>query len=104
MISGFANVGTPGIHERHIARETEFPSTFGVDASIKALGIANLKPTDIDLIICATSSPEHIFPATACLIQDRLGATKAGAFDLLAACTGFIFCTTWLPRRYVAVQ
>lgn len=80
-----------GIGERHIARETDFPSTLGVDASIKALKIANVRPTDIDLIICTSSSPEYIFPATACLIQDQLGATKAGAFDLLAACSGFIF-------------
>ena len=71
-----------GIRERRIAREDQFPSTLAVEASIKALRIANLRPTDIDLIICSTSSPEHIFPATACLIQDRLGATKAGAFDL----------------------
>jgi 3-oxoacyl-[acyl-carrier-protein] synthase III len=80
-----------GIRERHIAREHDFPSTLGVEASIKALTVANLRPTDLDLIICTTSSPEYIFPATACLIQDQLGATKAGAFDLLAACTGFIF-------------
>ncbi len=82
-----------GIRERHIARENQYPSTLAVEASIKALQVANLKPTDIDLIICATSSPEYIFPATACLIQDELGATKAGAFDLLAACTGFIYAT-----------
>ena len=82
-----------GIRERRVANEHEFPSTLGVDAAIKALQVANLKPTDIDLIICTTSSPEYIFPATACLIQDQLGATKAGAFDLLAACTGFIFAT-----------
>lgn len=80
-----------GIRERHVARENDFPSTLAVEAAIKALKVANIKPTDIDLIICATSSPEHIFPATACLIQDALGASKAGAFDLLAACTGFIF-------------
>ena len=80
-----------GIRERRIARETDFPSTLGVDASFKALKMANVRPTDLDLIICTTSSPEYIFPATACLIQDQLGATKAGAFDLLAACTGFIF-------------
>src|SRR5258708_18077757 len=80
-----------GIGQRHIAKDTEFPSTLGVEASIKALKIANVRPTDIDLIICTSSSPEYIFPATACLIQDQLGATKAGAFDLLAACTGFIF-------------
>jgi len=80
-----------GIHERHIARADQFPSTLAVEASIKALTVANLRPTDLDLIICSTSSPEYIFPATACLIQDQLGATKAGAFDLLAACTGFIY-------------
>jgi len=80
-----------GIRERRIAKESEFPSTLGVDASIRALKIANINPTDLDLIICTSSSPEYIFPATACLIQDQLGATKAGAFDLLAACTGFIF-------------
>jgi 3-oxoacyl-[acyl-carrier-protein] synthase III len=80
-----------GIRERRIAREDQFPSTLAVDASIKALRVANLRPTELDLIICSTSSPEYIFPATACLIQDQLGATKAGAFDLLAACSGFIY-------------
>ena len=81
-----------GIRERHIARENQFPSTLGVEASLKALEVANIRPTDIDLIICSTSSPEYIFPATACLIQDQLGASKAGAFDLLAACSGFHLC------------
>lgn len=80
-----------GIRERRVAKETDFPSTLAVDASIKALKVANLRPTDIDLIICSTSTPEYIFPATACLIQDQLGASKAGAFDLLAACSGFIY-------------
>ncbi len=80
-----------GIRERHVAGKDEFTSTLAVSASIKALAVANLKPTDIDLIICSTSSPDFIFPATACLIQDQLGASKAGAFDLSAACTGFIF-------------
>ena len=80
-----------GIRQRRIARGDEFPSTLAVEASVKALTIANLRPTDLDLIICSTSSPEYIFPATACLIQDQLGATKAGAFDLLAACSGFIY-------------
>ncbi len=80
-----------GIRERRIAAEQETASTLGADAALKALSIANLEPDDIDLIICSTSSPEHIFPATACLIQDQLGASKAGAFDLLAACSGFIY-------------
>jgi 3-oxoacyl-[acyl-carrier-protein] synthase-3 len=82
-----------GIRERHIAGENDFPSTLGVEAALKALDMANLAPTDLDLIICASSSPDYIFPATACLIQDQIGATKAGAFDLQAACTGFIFAT-----------
>ena len=80
-----------GIHQRHVAKEDQFPSTLAVEASIKALTVANLRPTDLDLIIVSTSSPEYIFPATACLVQDQLGATKAGAFDLLAACSGFIY-------------
>ena len=80
-----------GIRERHIARENQFPSTLGAEAALKALEVANVKPSDVDLIICATSSPEHIFPATACLIQDLIGADRAGAFDLSAACTGFVF-------------
>lgn len=85
--------GRTGIRERHIARENEFPSTLGVEAALKALQVANLAPTELDLIICTSSSPEYIFPATACLIQDQIGATKAGAFDLLAACSGFIYAT-----------
>jgi 3-oxoacyl-[acyl-carrier-protein] synthase-3 len=74
-----------GIRERRIARENQFPSTLAVEASLKALEVANLN--------CSTSSPEYIFPATACLIQDQLGAIKAGAFDLSAACSGFIYAT-----------
>ncbi len=82
-----------GIHERHIAREDQFPSTLAVEAAIKALQVANLAPTELDLIILTSSSPEYIFPATACIVQDQIGATKAGAFDLLAACSGFIYAT-----------
>lgn len=80
-----------GIRERHIVREGQTTASLAVEASIRALQVANLRPTDIDLIICSTSTPEYIFPATACLVQDRIGATRAGAFDLLAACTGFIY-------------
>lgn len=69
-----------GIRERHIAREDQFPSTLGVEACIKALQVANLAPTEIDLIICTSSSPEYIWPATASLIQDQIGATKGRRF------------------------
>ena len=83
--------GRTGIRERHIAREDQSTATLAVEASLKALELANLAPTELDLIIVSSSSPEYIFPATACLVQDQIGATKAGAFDLLAACSGFIY-------------
>jgi 3-oxoacyl-[acyl-carrier-protein] synthase-3 len=84
-------VSRTGIHERRIVSDGESTATLAREAALKALEIANLKPADVDLIIVSTSSPEHIFPATACLVQDEIGATKAGAFDLSAACTGFIY-------------
>ncbi len=80
-----------GIRERRIASEGETVSTLGAEAAFKALSVAGLLPSQVDLLICSTSSPEHIFPATACLIQDKIGAANAGAFDLLAACSGFIY-------------
>jgi 3-oxoacyl-[acyl-carrier-protein] synthase-3 len=80
-----------GICERRIAGPDQTTASLGTEAALQALEVANLDPADLDLIIVATSSPEHIFPATACLVQDRIGAHKAGAFDLLAACSGFIF-------------
>jgi 3-oxoacyl-[acyl-carrier-protein] synthase-3 len=80
-----------GIRQRHIANEDESTASLARDAALNALRVANLNPTDIELIIVSTSSPEHIFPATACLVQDQIGATHAGAFDLSAACSGFIF-------------
>ncbi len=80
-----------GIRERRIAHADQTTASLAVEASIKALQVANLHPGELDLIICSTSTPEHLFPATACLVQDQIGANKAGAFDLLAACSGFIY-------------
>ncbi len=82
-----------GIAERRIASEDESSATLATDAALRALEVANLKAADLDLVIVASSSPEHTFPATASLVQDRIGAKNAGAFDLSAACTGFIFAT-----------
>ena len=79
-----------GIAERRIAKDGQTTSSLGVEAALKALKVANLRPTELDLIICSTSTPDFIFPATACIIQDQIGATKAGAFDLLAACSGSV--------------
>lgn len=84
-------VSRTGICERHIAVEGQTTATLATDAAMKALEIANLAPSAVELIIVSTSSPEYIFPATACLVQDNLGASHAGAFDLSAACSGFIF-------------
>ncbi len=83
-----------GIRERHIAGNGETTASLATEAALQALEIAKLSPDEIDLIIVSTSSPEHIFPATACLVQDRIGATKAGAFDLSAACSGFMYALT----------
>lgn len=80
-----------GIEERRIAGENESTASLGFAAARQALEVANVLPKEIDLIIVATSTPEHIFPSTASLIQDWLGASAAGAFDLSAACTGFIY-------------
>jgi len=80
-----------GIQERRIAGADESTASLAIDASFRALETANISPADVDLIIVSTSSPEHIFPATAALVQDGIGAVRAGAFDLLAACTGFIY-------------
>lgn len=84
-------VSRTGIRERHIAGDGETTSGIAVDAACRALAMTNLEPHDIQLIIVASASPDYIFPATACMVQDRIGAVNAGAFDLSAACTGFIF-------------
>ena len=80
-----------GIKERHVAGENESTSTMGAKAGRKALERAGLAPRDVDAIICATMTPDHFIPSTACLIQAEIGATRAAVFDLEAACTGFIY-------------
>ncbi|UCH60136.1 MAG: ketoacyl-ACP synthase III [Anaerolineales bacterium] len=80
-----------GIRERRIAAPDQSSATLATDAALEALEMASIKPGDVDLIIVATSSPEYLFPATACVVQDNIGAKKAGAFDLSAACSGFIY-------------
>ncbi len=83
-----------GIKQRHIASDDEYTSQFGVRAAQKALESAKLKPTDIEIIICATTSPDQILPSTGCLIQKELGATNAAAMDVFAACSGFLYGLT----------
>ena len=80
-----------GIRERRMAGPKESTFTMGYAAAREALEKADILPTEVDLIICATATPEHTFPSTASLIQDALGATHAGAFDLSAGCAGFVY-------------
>ena len=80
-----------GIRERRIANERETTATLAFEAAARAIAVAGIPPNQVEMIIVATSTPEYIFPSTACRVQDYLGATKAGAFDLSAACTGFVY-------------
>lgn len=79
-----------GIKRRHIAGPDEATSDLALIAARQALDDAGVSARNLDLIIVGTASPDMIFPATACLVQDRLGAKQAGAFDLLAACSSFV--------------
>ena len=83
-------VDRTGIHERRIAAENETTASLGSEAARMALETAGLRADQIDLIICATCSPDGMFPASASLIQEKLGAQNAAAFDINAACTGFL--------------
>ncbi|MGN7453858.1 beta-ketoacyl-ACP synthase III [Paenibacillus pasadenensis] len=80
-----------GIRERRIAAEGQATSDLAFEASLKALESAGITAEQLDLIIVATITPDMFFPSTASLLQDRLGASRAAAFDLSAACSGFIY-------------
>ncbi len=80
-----------GIKERRMAAEDEYTSDIATKAALKAMERAGVTADQIDLIIVATITPDMPFPATACLVQSKLGAKKAAAFDLEAACSGFIY-------------
>lgn len=78
-----------GIKERRISADNEATSDLAFEAAKKALSSANFDPKKLELIIVGTSSPDMLFPSTSCMIQDRLGAVNAAAFDASAACSGF---------------
>ncbi len=83
-----------GIEERHIVAEGETTSMLGIKAAQAALADAGLQAQDIDLIVCATSTPDFTFPSTATQIQSGLGITHGAAFDLQAVCAGFVFAVS----------
>jgi 3-oxoacyl-[acyl-carrier-protein] synthase-3 len=80
-----------GIRERRMAKDGELTSDMGVKAAEEALAMARMTGDDLDLIVCATSTPDETFPATATRIQERLGMHHGAAFDVQAVCTGFIY-------------
>jgi len=81
-----------GIRERHIAAEGEYTSDLAAQAARAALEVAGLRPDDIDLLLVATTTPDLVFPSTACIVQSKLGMTNGKpAFDLQAVCSGFVY-------------
>jgi 3-oxoacyl-[acyl-carrier-protein] synthase-3 len=94
-------VSNTGIKYRYIADEDQAASDLGFEAARRSLEKTDLSPDDLDLILVATATPDYRgFPSTACIIQDKLGATKAAAFDLSAACTGFVYALE-TARNYI---
>src|SRR6266436_7066184 len=83
-----------GIKQRRKAAPDEYTSQFAVRAAREAIARAGIEPTEIDLILCATVTPDQILPSTGCLIQAELGAHKAAAMDIVAACSGFLYGLT----------
>ncbi|TSA10761.1 MAG: ketoacyl-ACP synthase III [Betaproteobacteria bacterium] len=83
-----------GIRQRHIAEANETSSSLAFEASKAAIASAGIAAQDIDLIIVATSTPDYVFPSTACLLQDKLGIKGSPAFDLQAVCSGFVYALT----------
>lgn len=83
-----------GIKERHIVAEGQTTTDLAYEASIKAMEMAGVTKDEIDLIVLATTTPDRIFPSTACLLQDRLDIHGAAAFDVQAVCTGFVYALT----------
>jgi len=84
-------VARTGIRARHIAAEDEMTSDLALAASRAALDAAGIVPADVDLIVVATTTPDMIFPSTACILQEKLGTTGGAAFDVQAVCSGFVY-------------
>ena len=80
-----------GIVQRHIADKSQTSSDLALEASRRALQAADTRPGDIDLIVLATSTPDYVFPSTACLLQAKLGVKGCAAFDVQAVCSGFVY-------------
>ena len=91
-----------GIRQRHIAAESEATSDLALNAARGALEAAGIAPHDVDLIIVATTTPDMVFPSTACILQQKLGATHGAAFDVQAVCSGFVYALAIADRMLVS--
>lgn len=80
-----------GIRQRHIVAEGEFTSDLAVQAARRAMVAAQIEASEVDLILVATTTPDRVFPSTACLVQDKLGISNCPAFDIQAVCSGFVY-------------
>ncbi|MBI4559872.1 MAG: ketoacyl-ACP synthase III [Candidatus Hydrogenedentes bacterium] len=89
-----------GIKQRYVAANGQGASDLGGPAAARAIEAAGIDPKEIDLIICCTTTPDYLFPASACLIQHQVGATKAAAYDVNAACSGFV-CGLTTANAYI---
>lgn len=89
-----------GISQRRYADENEATSDLSTKAALKAIECAKLTSKDIDLIIVATATPDMIFPSTACIVQENIGASNAAAFDISVACSGFIYGIT-IAKQFI---
>jgi 3-oxoacyl-[acyl-carrier-protein] synthase III len=87
-----------GIRERRIAAPAEQTSDLALNAARAALSAAGIAPTEVDLIVVATTTPDQLFPATACILQAKLGTTGGPAFDVQAVCSGFVYALTVADR------
>ena len=94
-------VSRTGIESRHVAADGEMTSDLALHASRQAMAAAGVAAADVDLIIVATTTPDMVFPSTACLLQAKLGVTQGAAFDVQAVCTGFIYALA-TAEKFVA--
>jgi 3-oxoacyl-[acyl-carrier-protein] synthase-3 len=94
-------VSRTGIESRHVAADGELTSDLALHAARRSMRAAHVAASDIDLIIVATTTPDMVFPSTACILQDKLGVRQGAAFDVQAVCTGFIYALS-IADRFVA--
>ena len=91
-----------GIRERHVVDPGVATSDLATEASLAAIARAGLTPADIDFIVVATTTPDTLFPSTACVLQSKIGASRAWGFDLMAACSGFTYALTTATQMVVS--